>query len=170
MNWCRIIGHNWSAPERTGTAGFGKPRYTCDRCGGTHTNRGIRKPSRWKNADYNDTDSMTETTLKEVKWQEESEITEEIATSRVVWPGGAEREVRHINVGFPHGWRDNMIDENGDPTQLDIRTEPAFIEEIAVEERTRTKTNTRYAWVSEVPPGVETTGEEKTVRDTEGQD
>lgn len=102
-----------------------------------------------------------ETTLTKVVWEEDVEKTDELITERLVWSGGAEREItysRNMSMGYPHAY----FDRDGEEV-LHINERPSYTEELDREEVTYTETETKTAYVTDLPPGVEESESTKTV-------
>jgi len=121
-------------------------------------------PLNWFRDSTDDAQSnVNELELEQVEWYEETEQTHEIVTERLVWPGGAEREIEHCpqNSMYPDQYHDI------DGYQIvQIEARPAYTEEKAREEVTRTEERRRTAFVyGSIPGGVEKTGRTKTVHE-----
>jgi hypothetical protein len=103
------------------------------------------------------------TTLHRVEWKEEETTEYDKVTRRLVWSGGYELEITYIEEPHMYGWHD-WVDAATD-YHGQVHQDPAYSEEIERVEGAETETTrkTVYAWVSEVPPGVEKTGKTKKV-------
>jgi len=115
----------------------------------------------FKTADDLEKADRETTTLHQVKWVEEVEEEYRLITERIVWSGGAEKEIEYCvdNTTYP----EHPCDIDGYEI-FHIEERPAYREEI--EERTVTKTRekTKRTWIDgEIPPGVEKTGKTKEI-------
>jgi hypothetical protein len=106
------------------------------------------------------------TTLKRVKWTETRTETLTDVTQRLTWSGGAGKEVTYTREHSEVGWGDYMRRDRdtGDIHQvLSVDPCPTIVEPVSREEWDFEYEETRYAWVTEVPPGVEETGKTKEI-------
>lgn len=105
-------------------------------------------------------DDRETTTLHRVKWTETVETEYEIVTEKLVWSGGAEKVIQHAPENSMYSTVYTDIDGY---EILEIQEKPAYTEEIERTWETVEREKTKTAWVTEVPPGVEETGETKDV-------
>lgn len=107
--------------------------------------------------------------LHEVLWDEEVEETYTVETVRLVWSGGAEKEVTHEPGKRHHIGQREYWGVDGELV-LEVEEQPAYREVLSEIEETRTVTKRRKAWASvgtppNLPDGVEPTGKTKVVEE-----
>lgn len=94
-------------------------------------------------------------TERRVTWTEQVEEKYTLITERLVWAGGAEKEITYcLQTSHPHG-HPYYQDINGE-TVIECNERPAYTEPLDEETVTREKTVRKSAWISgSFPPGVE---------------
>jgi len=108
--------------------------------------------------------------LVEVTWTETIEIEETDVTVTLGWSGGLKKTITYTesasaSFGTPDYYKKH--DDGSSERVIDISEQPSYCEEKKRETWTYEKEKRHTAWVTNVPPDVETTGRTKVVPDEE---